>query len=1095
AGETLGGLTTSSAGRWYYTANWYDDDLGRLTHTANYGCAASPPTPATSNPPEPSDTVIVTEFGYDNLGRRDTVTNNRGITTKTIYDDAGRVTYVAENFDDFDPDYESTTIGGDNDETDIDRVTKYVYNDLGLLCQQIALHPSGNQTTRYVYSLELTVKGCPVPSNGLLRGIIYPDSTCTVSGTFSNADHVEYTYFADGRAQTKTDQREVVITYTYDESGRLTLESANTVTGVDSTILSIERGYDNFGRLVTVTSWDNAAPASGTTVNEVKFSYNEWGKLAKETLDPTGTAETASDHTVVYTYDNTKGARLTSIDYDEHDNLEATLKVYYDYGTSGEINDRLSRIETIRNAASGDNTTFAQYAYLGADTIVGVTYPDRTGSPGHADPGVDDGLNMTYDIASGDSDPYDGLDVFGRVTHMRWVDDAGTGVSDQHKYVYDRGSNRLLREQPDGGIVQTFGYDGLDRLAKFGGWSADGSVCMIVDELESGFVTITGTWTDQTSANGYEGHYFENTNPDSENAQSVKFTPIIPTDGDYDVYVYLPAGVSGVSGVDVDVYDGTTLDTSASMDQSTGAGEWHRIGTGAYTLSAGTDAYVEIIKPASSTSTIYADAVRFVLTNGTSEAVVNTTATDDQDAPSVARNDDGDYVVVWVDDRGDDPAIRFRRYNADGTAKDTNDQLVFSASGETQSQPDVAIEDDDEFVVTWLRDDDVVAMRFQASGTAKDGSPISVATSVGTGGHPAIAAEADTGDFVVTWVDASGANKEVKYQCYAADATPGTAGTAPGAGYTAGDQVAPDVGRADSGVFVIVWTDEYPTDDRICAQAFTDAGATSGSTFVVASESSVTMANPAIGMGDGGTYVIAWDADDATDTDIRARRYASNHAAADSAFDVCDYAGNEDSPSVGAVDNEKFVVAWTSDAQDPDGDGVFARFYSDAEPEGGEYRVNTTTTSDQNASSVSMDPGGDVAVVWASYGQDAASTWGVYGRVLSDNEWYGNQLWDLDAVGNWETFTDDDNDQTRTHNAANEIATITATPGWGAPVYDAAGNMTQASFSGGYLLLTYDAWNRLAKNGTGPMATMYEYDGLGPPCAAVSQPDVAVRGR
>jgi len=71
--------------------------------------------------------------------------------------------------------------------------------------------------------------------------------------------------------------------------------------------------------------------------------------------------------------------------------------------------------------------------------------------------------------------------------------------------------------------------------------------------------------------------------------------------------------------------------------------------------------------------------------------------------------------------------------------------------------------------------------------------------------------------------------------------------------------------------------------------------------------------------------------------------------------------------------------------------------------------------------------------------------------------------WGLDSLGNWNEFDEDANgggfdlEQTRTHNAANEITDLSGTAN--DPTHDDAGSMT-ADASNTYI---YDAWNRLAE--------------------------------
>src|SRR5262249_8349873 len=65
------------------------------------------------------------------------------------------------------------------------------------------------------------------------------------------------------------------------------------------------------------------------------------------------------------------------------------------------------------------------------------------------------------------------------------------------------------------------------------------------------------------------------------------------------------------------------------------------------------------------------------------------------------------------------------------------------------------------------------------------------------------------------------------------------------------------------------------------------------------------------------------------------------------------------------------------------------------------------------------------------------------------------QSWSPDGNGNFSTVTTDGTGQTRTHNAQNEITSIS---GLTTPTYDANGNLTKDETG---KTLTYDAWSRL----------------------------------
>src|SRR5262249_10219912 len=67
------------------------------------------------------------------------------------------------------------------------------------------------------------------------------------------------------------------------------------------------------------------------------------------------------------------------------------------------------------------------------------------------------------------------------------------------------------------------------------------------------------------------------------------------------------------------------------------------------------------------------------------------------------------------------------------------------------------------------------------------------------------------------------------------------------------------------------------------------------------------------------------------------------------------------------------------------------------------------------------------------------------------------QSWSLDIQGNWLSVTTDSNQQSRTHNQQNQIASIT---GQSTPGYDGNGNTTGDETG---KTLVYDAWNRLVR--------------------------------
>ena len=84
--------------------------------------------------------------------------------------------------------------------------------------------------------------------------------------------------------------------------------------------------------------------------------------------------------------------------------------------------------------------------------------------------------------------------------------------------------------------------------------------------------------------------------------------------------------------------------------------------------------------------------------------------------------------------------------------------------------------------------------------------------------------------------------------------------------------------------------------------------------------------------------------------------------------------------AVAAGPDGGLLATWTSANQDGNGMGVYGqRFSPSGSALGSEFRVNTTTTNDQQRSSVALAADGSAMVLWESFGQDGDHS-GVYGQ-------------------------------------------------------------------------------------------------------------------
>jgi hypothetical protein len=193
-------------------------------------------------------------------------------------------------------------------------------------------------------------------------------------------------------------------------------------------------------------------------------------------------------------------------------------------------------------------------------------------------------------------------------------------------------------------------------------------------------------------------------------------------------------------------------------------------------------------------------------------------------APSVAADADGNFVVAWRDyvyqgyGLRNGYQIQARRFAADGTPSGAPFQVGSIATGYAEeSGPSIAADEDGNFVVVW-RDyidyqgpDEQYGTQIQARGFAASGTPAGPQFGVGkeTSGYvyeldPSVAVDVD-GDFVVVW--RQGYQSKLQERTFAADGTPTRrqcrVDIDTGASYQTA--IAPSVASDADGDFVVVW--------------------------------------------------------------------------------------------------------------------------------------------------------------------------------------------------------------------------------------------------------------------------------------------------
>jgi RHS repeat-associated protein len=505
--ENLGALDTNAdtnafkyaaanlKGRIQITSMWYDD-LDRMIDTVQYGTNGGSDFDRKPSGfltvPSRSATELRTSYAFNDDGTLRDVTDPRAKSTRTLYDDLGRTVATIQNYVNGTP----SGVTGDDD-----LYTRYSYVD-GLQTRMwVDLDgddtvDGDDQVTTYIYG---AVKGTPsqskVASGHTLRAILYPDTTNTGTDHLdinSDSDDVEsFAYNAQGQQTLKKDQIGNTFEMVYDTAGRLLHRRVTNLDGsFDSAVKRISTAYDTLGRVQTVTQHTHETVGSGTVVDEVKYTYEGWGMLdlfEQDRNSTVGAGGSVDDYEVNHDYDDRTGGRNTLI-RTQTTYPDGVVVAMEEIDNAFSIGDDYEQARTLRMEVGG--TTVAQYAYLGAGTLVGtdLLQPDV----------------FSNRYTSGPT--YGQLDRFNRPVGWTWTKDLSTDVNFYDLAIaYDENGNITRTEDNihtagaagsgNGLFDALYTMDGVNRLlrAKEGHW--DGST------VTDGNATRDEVWTLEQTGN------------------------------------------------------------------------------------------------------------------------------------------------------------------------------------------------------------------------------------------------------------------------------------------------------------------------------------------------------------------------------------------------------------------------------------------------------------------------------------------------------------------------------------------------------------------------------------------------------------------
>ncbi len=363
------------------------------------------------------------------------------------------------------------------------------------------------------------------------------------------------------------------------------------------------------------------------------------------------------------------------------------------------------------------------------------------------------------------------------------------------------------------------------------------------------------------------------------------------------------------------------------------------------------------------------------------ERLVNTATPEDQIATpfgggNVDMNSSGRYVVAWEDFRSGNADSYAKVFNADGTVL-TAEFRVHAANFNHQDWTNVAMADNDNFVVTWSDDRsggyEVYMRLFSVNGTALTGETL-VSTLPGVQDAHSVDFAAD-GSYVIAFQNAS--NTDIYFQRYDASGVALGSNTKVNA-YVTNEQNHPDVAVNDDGSFVVTWMSDAQDTNLygIYGQRFDAAGNKVGLEFLVNQNVSGNQWYATVDSDSSGNFVVTWMDNDTNGNGIWARRFDASANPLGNAFLVNSWIqGDQGSPNVAVNDGGDFVISWhDSSGHDGTGFGIYAQQYdASGNTIGGEVLINQTTSNDQRDPTVAIN-GNQAVAAWSGNGTQSGQT-------------------------------------------------------------------------------------------------------------------------
>jgi hypothetical protein len=204
----------------------------------------------------------------------------------------------------------------------------------------------------------------------------------------------------------------------------------------------------------------------------------------------------------------------------------------------------------------------------------------------------------------------------------------------------------------------------------------------------------------------------------------------------------------------------------------------------------------------------------------------------------------------------------------------------------------------------------------------------------------------------------------------------------------------------DDGSFLLFWTEEkgylraavfhYDYDvleQDIYGQRFSAEGRPIGARFRVNRVQTGLQRNPAVAVGPGGKFLIAWDSSDGVSgvgpgDGVHARAFTARGLAVGAESKLDEFAGVAARQPALAAGRDGYLMVWEGDGDGTEGAEIFGRLLDvRGEAVGPQFRLNGTTARDQRAPAVAAGADGGYLAVWYS-GIETPGRYRIFGQAV-----------------------------------------------------------------------------------------------------------------